>query len=101
MDGTEITCVTIVTEYVLESRLVRDLAACGATGWTITEASGQGPRGRRVSEVEGGNIRVETLVSAEVAERIWDKLAAEYFPSYAVAAWSSKVLVARPERYGL
>jgi hypothetical protein len=44
---------------------------------------------------------VETLVSSDVASRIWDKLAAEYFPSYAVAAWSTKVLVARPERYGL
>lgn len=100
MEGTQITLITIVTEYVLEPRLLRDLIQCGASGWTITQASGQGPRGRRISEVEGGNIRVEVLVPPDVATRIWEKLTDEYFASYAVAAWSSQVLVARPARYG-
>lgn len=91
--------VTIVTESVLESRLTRDIESCGSRGWTITDARGHGPRNRRASELEGGNIRLETLVTREVATSIMDLLAREYFPSYAVAAWTAPVLVSRLERY--
>lgn len=94
----EVTLVTIVTEAVIEPRLLHDLSACGAHGWTVTTAHGEGPRGRRVSDI-GGNIRVETLVSEDVAERIMARLAADYFPNYAIAAWTTQVGVARPERY--
>jgi nitrogen regulatory protein P-II 2 len=52
-----------------------------------------------VSEVEGGNIRIELLVSAATADRIWSLLAEDYFPHYAVAAWTVDVTVARQERY--
>jgi len=97
--GREVVCFVIVAESLLESRLLAGLAACGARGWTVTAARGEGPRNRRVSEVEGGNVRVETLVSATVAERIWTMLSDDYFPHYAVAAWTVDVAVARQERY--
>jgi len=93
------TLVTIVTESILEARLTRDIEACGARGWTITDARGHGPRNRRASELEGGNIRLETIVTSQVAERLMDVLAREYFPSYAVAAWTSPVHVSRVARY--
>ena len=94
-----VVCVTIVAEAILESRLVDDLRNAGALGWTITLAHGEGPRGRRVSDLEGGNIRVETLVSEEVAEAIWSRLASHYFLNYAITAWTNEVQVARPDRY--
>lgn len=94
-----ITCMVIVAESLLEQNLLRDLATCGALGWTVTASRGHGPRNRRVSELEGGNIRIETLVSAEVAERIWDLLEGHYFADYAIAAWQHDVRVARTERY--
>lgn len=94
-----VVCVTIVAESILESRLVDDLRAAGALGWTITSAHGEGPRGRRVSDFEGGNVRVETLVAEDVAERIWGRLAESYFPNYAITAWTYNVHVARPDRY--
>lgn len=94
-----VVCVTIVAESLLEARLVEDLRSAGALGWTISAARGAGPTDRRVSEIEGGSIRIETLVSPEVAERIWDKLSADYFTDYALAAWSHDVYVARPGRY--
>lgn len=97
--GQPVICVTIVAESLLEARLVEDLRRAGALGWTITSARGQGPRDRRVSEIEGGNVRVETLVSSAVAERIWELLSSDYFANYAMAAWTSEVRVARPERY--
>lgn len=96
---TPVTCITIVAESVLESRLLGDLDDAGARGWTITPARGHGPRGRRVSEIEGGNVRVEVLVSEAVAARIWQVLEDKYFPHYAIAAWASAVAVVRAERY--
>jgi hypothetical protein len=95
----DVICFVIVAEAVLESRLLAGLAGCGARGWTITAARGEGPRNRRVSEVEGGNVRVETLVSPTVAEQIWSMLSEQYFPHYAVTAWTVDVVVARHERY--
>lgn len=92
-------CVTIVIESLIEQRLADDLRACGARGWTITPARGVGPTNRRVSELEGGNSKIECLVDAEVCERIWDVLERDYFPNYAVTAWLSEVEVARPGRY--
>ena len=94
-----VVCVVIVAESILESRLVRDLEACGAAGWTVGATWGHGPRDRKVSDLEGGSIRIETLVSADVAERIWDRLADDYFADYAMAAWSYDVRVARHDRY--
>jgi hypothetical protein len=94
-----VVCFVIVAETVLEPRLLRSLTACGVSGWTITDARGHGPRNRRVSEIEGGNVRIETLVSDQVAERIWSVLEAEYFDHYAISAWTLQVGVARTERY--
>lgn len=96
---TPVTSITIVAESVLEIRLLSDLKEVGARGWTVTSARGDGPRGRRVSEIEGGNIRVEVIVSAAVATRIWQLLEDKYFPHYAIAAWASEVGVIRAGRY--
>jgi nitrogen regulatory protein P-II 2 len=91
--------VTIVTESILEARLTRDIEACGARGWTITDARGHGPRNRRASELEGGNIRLETIVTEPVAAEVMEVLSRDYFPSYAVAAWTVPVHVTRVARY--
>jgi hypothetical protein len=34
--------VTIIAESVLEARLITLIQACGASGWTLTEARGAG-----------------------------------------------------------
>lgn len=91
--------ITIVTESVLKERVIQDLRRLGIKGWTITAAQGEGPRNRRVSEVDGGNIRIEVLADAQSIERIWQLLNDSYFSNYAVAAWQTSVLVSRPDRY--
>ncbi len=95
----EIGLLTIVTESILKERLVNDLKNAGATGWTLSAAQGEGPRNRRVSEVEGGNIRIEILADSETINRIWTVLKDSYFSNYAVAAWQSTVQVSRADRY--
>jgi len=99
MSFSQVTCLVIVTEHILQQRIIDTLRKAGAQGWTLTAAQGEGPRERRISEIEGGNIRIEVLGSQDVISRIWVALEADYFPNYAVAAWSYEVNVARRERY--
>ena len=99
MHTEELVLVTVVAEAVLEHRLIRDMVAAGAHGWTVCDARGQGSRGVRADEFEGSNVRLETLVSASVADRFLEVLARDYFPSYAVVAWTTPSKVVRPAKY--
>ena len=91
--------VTIVAESLLEKRLVEEVKRLGAKGYTITPARGEGSRGIRSVDWEGQNIRLETIVSEEVALRILQRLQEEYFPHYAVIAYVETVWVVRGEKY--
>ena len=91
--------VTIVAESLLEKRLVEEVKRLGAKGYTITPARGEGSRGIRSVDWEGQNIRLETIVSEEVALRILQRLQEEYFPHYAVSAYVENVWVVRGEKY--
>jgi len=62
--------VTIIAESILRERLVQDVREAGAHGYTITDAEGVGVRERRISEIPGANIRLETIVSQEVPGQI-------------------------------
>ena len=46
-------------------------------------AEGHGPSGHGVSGIEGGTVRIETLVSVDVAQSIWDMMERDFFPHYA------------------
>ena len=91
--------VTIIAEALLEDRLLREIRELGAHGYTVGEARGEGSRGVRASEWEGKNVRIETLVSAEVADRILQHVTENYFDHYAVVAYLSDVQVVRGEKY--
>ncbi|NOT32189.1 MAG: transcriptional regulator [Planctomycetes bacterium] len=94
----ELERVTIVAEAVLEARLLALLKAAGARGWTLGEVRGEGSRGVRAGEWQG-NVKLETLVAPAVAERILRELAREYFPRFAVVAYTDRVRVVRGEKY--
>ena len=98
-DFSRVTCLTVVAESLVQDRLLQSLQECGAQGWTVTMAQGHGPSAHGVSGIEGGNVRVETLVSGDVAARIWVVLERDFFPHYAVSAWAYDVSVARLARY--
>ena len=91
--------VTIIAEQLLETPLVADLKALGARGYTGSAARGEGSRGVRASSWQDGNVRLETLVKPDVADRILDRLATHYFPNYAVVAWVETVEVVRGDKF--
>lgn len=91
--------VTIVTERILEDRLLRKLLQLGAKGYTLTQATGKGSRGVRASEWEGPDTKIETLVSEEVARAIVDHVADSFFEHYAVIVYVQDAAVVRGEKY--
>lgn len=90
---------TVVAEAAIEHRLIKDIERLGAKGFTVSPAHGKGPRNQRTGDLEGGNIRLETVVSNDVLEGILEVLETNYFPHYACSAWVSQVEVVRDERY--
>lgn len=99
METTTLKLVTIIAEAVLEDRLLRELRSLGARGYTIGEVRGEGTRGIHASEWEGPSLRIETLVSPEVAARILAHLADRYFTDYAVVAYAVDAQVVRGDKY--
>lgn len=99
MRTTRMKLVTIVAEPVLEDRLIQEIKQLGATGYTLTSASGEGTRGVHASAWLGHNARIEVVATPELADRILEHLAHDYFRDYAVIAYMSDVDVVRGEKY--
>ena len=94
-----VVCLTIVAEAVVEARLLRDLEAAGVRGWTLTSGRGRGASQVDASDWEGANVRVETLLSSALADRVLVMLAELYFPRFAVVAWVTPAQVVRGDRF--
>lgn len=91
--------VTIIAEPVLEPRITQGLRQMGATGFTVVEGRGEGSRAIHAAEIPGNNVRIETIVPPEIAERIVEHLASTYFTDYEVIAYLSDVTVLRGDKY--
>lgn len=99
MQATTISLVTIIAEGVLRDRIVEELSALGARGYTMVEVHGRGARGVSEQFWYGAQVRIETLVSAVTADAILTHLQERYFADYSVVAYASDVRVVRPEKY--
>ena len=99
MNSTPLKMVVIVAEPVLESRLVTELRELGATGFSIVDGRGEGSRHAHASELPGSNVRIETIVPDDVADRIMEHVAAHYFTNWSFIAYVTDVAVARGAKY--
>lgn len=99
MDLHELYVVTLIAEPILEDRITRDLLEVGATGFTVIDARGRGTRGIRTGDIPGQNVRIETVVTKSVAERILLQVQDKWFESFAVIAWAHPTKVVRGDKY--
>jgi nitrogen regulatory protein PII len=92
--------VTVVCEALAREALVRLLADVGAHGYTLFPVEGMGAQGRRTDDIrEFGNIQVEVIVPADVAETLLGRLEKEFFPRYTMVAFESDIRVLRPQKF--
>lgn len=83
----------IVTEKILLKKVAKIIEEAGATGYTVVETGGKGSRNVRssgqpsVSDTQA-NIKFEVLTdSRDMAEKIADRVAVEFFLNYAGIAY--------------
>jgi len=91
--------VTVIAEDELEARIVADIKACGATGYTSWNVRGAGLYGARTSMWEGENVQIETIADEATATRICDVLSRTYFDHFAVILFTADVDVLRPDHF--
>ena len=91
--------VTIVMDEAIQPRVLEDLHAVKVKGFTVSEATGEGLHGAHLSSWEGKNIRIETLVSAEKAQRLIELCADKYLDKFGMIIFASEVEVYRSGRF--
>jgi nitrogen regulatory protein PII len=99
MSLVDLKLITIVSERILKNQIIKKIQECGAKGYTMIEATGEGSRGIRASEFEGRNVKIEIIASNEVASKIFQVIRAEYFENFAVIVYSQDVKVVRGDKY--
>ncbi len=76
---------TVITESVIEKKLVRTIKELGARGYTIEEVRGEGRRGiRRNDWDQSGSIRLQIVCDEELAIKISESLTEQFMESYAM-----------------
>jgi nitrogen regulatory protein PII len=99
MHTTTCKLVTIIVDRLLAEAMAREIVEKGARGYTITEARGRGDRGLSPLDWEGANVRMETIVPPEIADRIIEHLAGKYFSHHGVIAFLQDVEVVRGKKF--
>ncbi len=100
MDSNHRKLLTIVTEAVLETSITEVLDELGASGYTIVNARGRGSRGiRDAGWTSSGNIRVEVVCDAALAERIAASVRDKFYANYAMILYIGDVTVLRPDKF--
>ena len=88
--------VTIVSESVLQDRLLKLLTTLGVSGFTIVPVQGAaGSHGKRMGDTLGfntynTNIEIKTIVTAEVSEQLLTELK-HFTETHAVIAFRQNV----------
>lgn len=96
---TPLTLVTIITESLFKEKIRDILRDKGATGHTLTNALGEGSRGAGAPDWEGPNIKIESIVTPEVADTILEAISGSFFENHSVIAWTTEVNVLRAEKF--
>lgn len=96
---TELFLVTIITERIFRDDIIADIKSMGASGYTLTDTTGEGSRGVRASDWEGKNVKIEVVANKEVGDKIIEAVAKQYFENYSVIAYAYPVKVVRGDKY--
>ncbi len=91
--------VTIICEPVLSSRILTISQDFGATGFTVTEVSGQGSGEKSSGEIPDLKSKIEIVTEPQLALKIMKALAEQFFKNYSLITYSSDISILRPEKF--
>jgi nitrogen regulatory protein P-II 2 len=92
--------VVIIGDSDLVDRLLKEVQALGATGYTVCTVRGEGARGIRPRHAKSGNTKIEVIANRAVAHRILEHCAKHYFEQYAMIAFLDDVEVMNGAKFG-
>ena len=76
---------TIITESLIEEKLIGELKKIGITGYTVEDVRGEGKKGFRGSDWDQtSNVRIQIVCDEELAVKISEYLRKNYFEKYAM-----------------
>ncbi len=91
--------VTIIADRLWTEEITAKILEFGATGYTVTEAHGQGSRGLRPLDWEGANVRIEVITGPLTADRIIGHIADTYFDRPGFITFVQDIEVIRGDKY--
>lgn len=90
---------TIIAEEALTASIEKEIVSLGAKGYTASAVSGKGLKDIRDNQWEGENVKIETIVSTEICQKILTHLQKKYFERYAMIAFYHPVEVIRTQHF--
>lgn len=94
------TLLVVIAEANIERMLVHDVKRLGAAGYTVIDVRGGGHSGVREGTWEADRtIRMEVVCEGGVADKIAERLLAEYGKHYGLTIYFSEVSVLRPNKF--
>ena len=91
--------VTIIAERTLRDRLIDAVHRLGATGHSVSDVTGEGSRHHGHGSWVGPNVKIEAVVTPDVADRIAAHVAERYFAHHSVIVYLQDVQVLRGSKY--
>jgi nitrogen regulatory protein P-II 2 len=92
--------VVIIGDCDLEHLLLQEILDLGATGYTLYDVRGKGGRGIRPRHEVSGNLKIEVVATAKVAQGILEHLSQHYFHKYPMIGFLDDVEVLHGEEFG-
>jgi len=90
----------VITEAVLEKRLVADLRRAGAHGWTVHDVRGGSQHAISEGRWEADRmIELKVICDEAVADRLAEQLVTDYGPHFGLTLFFADVAVLRPEKF--
>ena len=91
--------ITVVAEKFIKDQMVQKVLELGATGCSYHPTEGKGLREARHDDMFSENFQLKVVCTADVAERIMQYMATNFFEHYAIVAWLTDVEVVRPKHF--
>ena len=91
--------ITIICEPVLKSIVLNLARENGATGFTVTEVTGEGNGENNSGEHLETKLKIEIIAAPALASKLSQAVADRFFGHYSLITYSLDISVLRPEKF--